>query len=24
MPNYAAQRETTLRRMYKELTGGLP
>src|SRR5262245_5102096 len=24
MPNYAAQRETTLRRMYKELTGSLP
>jgi hypothetical protein len=24
MPNYTAQRETTLRRMYKELTGSLP
>jgi hypothetical protein len=24
MPNYAAQRETTLRRMYKDLAGSLP
>ena len=24
MPNYVAQRETTVRRMYKELTGSLP
>jgi cyclase len=24
MPNFAAQRETTVRRMYKELTGSLP
>ena len=24
MPNFAAQRETTLRRMYKDLTGKLP
>ena len=24
MPNYTAQRETTVRRMYKELTGSLP
>jgi glyoxylase-like metal-dependent hydrolase (beta-lactamase superfamily II) len=24
MPNYTAQRETTVRRMYKELTGALP
>ena len=24
MPNFAAQRETTVRRMFKELTGSLP
>jgi cysteine synthase len=24
MPNFSAQRETTVRRMFKELTGSLP